>query len=471
MPRPNILLFTTDQHNAEIMGCAGNPVVQTPHLDELAANGVLFTNAFTPHPVCTPARTSLFTGQYARRHGAPNNINLRSDVAPPRPQNQLPAEAVAFPAVLARHGYRTSLFGKLHTEQAGGKDFGLQLMRLAEGKGQFIRYGAPPDDYRQYLKAKGYDDAAGRTWELPTYAGDGWVTSPLREEDYIDTWTATEAVKHLEQVEEPFFSWVSFSGPHTPWDPPEPYASMYAPEDVRFPARRPGELEEKHPHWVESLARTIPATPPTSTGASLPVGLKQAYDRFSNDQVRAMIAAYYAEISLIDAQVGRLLATLKRRGLYGNTLVIFTADHGDYLGNNWAFFKYGAPYDSLARIPLVMSGPGFACHGGRHDELVSLVDLAPTMLTAAGVQSVDPFDGRPLQPLVAGDCRDWRGDIPVFAGNVNGLMTPEWRYLRWHDGFEELYDRLADPHDLHNLAGRPEQRQVCAEMATLLARA
>ncbi|HJN14153.1 MAG TPA: sulfatase-like hydrolase/transferase, partial [Armatimonadota bacterium] len=177
MPRPNVLLITTDQHNAQIMGCAGNPAVRTPNLDALAARGVIFDAAYTPHPVCTPARTSIFTGQYAARHGVGYNMNLRINEADPSHMTGLSADATAFPEVLAGAGYDTSLFGKLHAKQAGGKNFGLRHTRLAEGKGQFVEHGSGPDDYRQYLRGKGYGDEAWRTWEMPKYAERGHVTS------------------------------------------------------------------------------------------------------------------------------------------------------------------------------------------------------------------------------------------------------------------------------------------------------
>ena len=463
VPAPNILLITTDQHNAEIMGCAGNAVVRTPHLDRLAREGVLFDQAFTPHPVCTPARTTIFTGQIPRRHGVPYNINLREDRADPPHFTGLAEDAVAFPEILARNGYRTALFGKLHTKQAGSRTFGLQTTRLAEGKGQFVEFGSGVDDYRRYLRTRGHDDSTWRTWQLPGYRERGWVTSPLPESDYIDTWTGTEAIRFLEAAESPFFAWVSFSGPHTPWDPPHPYDSMYDPAEIPMPARRAGELEEKNPAWVEHLAKTIPATPPTSQDRKLPGGIANAYRRFSERQVREMLAAYYGQITLIDAQVGRILETLDARGLTEDTVVLFTADHGDYLGNNWAFFKYGAQYDSLVRVPFIVSWPGRCEPGRRRDELVSLEDIAPTLLEAAGLEPAGPVDGVTLGPLLRRGERRWRDQL-VWHTHCRCVMTREWKLIRWPNGFEELYDREADPHDLHNLAARPEYDAVSREL-------
>lgn len=463
MARPNLLLITTDQHNAEIMGCAGNPVVQTPHLDRLAAEGVVFDAAYTPCPYCTPARTSIFTGLYGRHHGFMHNINLREDRPDPADWTGLPAETPTFPALLAEQGYATALFGKLHTEQAGGGRFGLQTVRLAEGKGQFVPYGSGPDDYRQYLRARGYPDAAWRTWEHPQYRAEGHVTSLLPVEDYIDTWTATEALAYLQEVETPFCAWVSFSGPHTPWDPPEPYASMYDPADIPLPVRREGELEEKHPRWVDRLAQTMPAIPPRSTDPDAPGGLDRAYGRLAESELRAMLAAYYGQISLIDAQVGRLMAFLDAAGLRETTVVLFTADHGDYLGNNWAFYKYGAPYDSLARVPFIARWPGVWAGGGRVDTPVSLIDVAPTFLDLVPGVDRPAMDGRSLAPLLAKDGRQDDGgldrdEVFVETGQLAAVVTSAWVYIRWQDGFEELYDRQADPHNLYNLAASAASR-------------
>ena len=467
MPSPNVLLITTDQHNAEILGCAGNPTIQTPNLDRLAARGVLCRNAFTPHPVCTPARTTILTGQDSRRHGVPYNLNLRADIPAPAHHTGLRADATAFPNVLRQHGYHTSLFGKLHTKQAGDRNFGLQTTRLAEGKCHFVGHGAPPDDYRRFLSDHGYAAADWQLWRHPDYQRDGFMTSLIPDEHYIDTWTADEALTHLAEVEGPFCCWVSFSTPHNSWDPPAPYDQLYRPDAVRFPSRRVGELEEKHPNWVDQLARTVPPGPYTSCDPDLPGGLQNAYHRRTDDQTRALLAAYYGQIAHLDGQVGRLLDYLDETGQTDNTLVVFTADHGDQLGNNWAFYKYGVSYDSLARVPMLVSWPGRLPQDEVCEALCSLADLAPTFLDAAGVTPVDPFDGSSLLPLLEHRADSWREALLLAPDSRTPcVVTERWRYLRWHDGFEELYDRHADPHDLHNLAG-PQTAAVLRELILL----
>ena len=238
MARPNILLITTDQHNADHLGCAGNPVVRTPHIDALAREGAFCSQAFTPLPICTPARTSLFTGLYVKSHGVYHNVNMHYQPGKPA----LPSERVAFPEVLADAGYDTSLLGKLHARHEGGKCFGLGTTRLVEGKCHFVSSPDEEDEYRKYLREKGYPADIWKVWDNdPTYAVNGHATSPLPEEDYVDTFIANMAVEHLGQVPQPFFSWVSLCTPHNPWDPPEPYASMYDPADIPMPHRKVGE--------------------------------------------------------------------------------------------------------------------------------------------------------------------------------------------------------------------------------------
>jgi uncharacterized sulfatase len=236
---------------------------------------------------------------------------------------------------------------------------------------------------------------------------------------------------------------------------------MYDPREIPFPARRRGELEEKHPDWVTKVAQTVPAIPRRSSDPAAPGGIERAYNRFPDDQVRAMLAAYYGQISHVDAQVGRILTFLDERDLSENTLILFTADHGDYLGNNWAFFKYGAFYDSLARVPFIVRWPGRVAGGERCRKLVSLIDLAPTFLQAAGVQAAGRMDGWSLLPLLADRSRAWRDELLLDAGVVRALVTPMWVYMRWNDGFEELYNRTRDPHDLYNLACRPGYGDLC----------
>ena len=468
MKQPNILLITSDQQHPDTLGCVGNPIIRTPHIDALAAEGTIFSQAFTTLPLCTPARTSIFTGLFAKHHGVRHNVNMAWKPGPPA----LPPERVAFPELLAKAGYPTAFFGKLHARHEGGKNFGLQIMRLAEGKGHFVGSPQDEDEYRRALRQRGYPPDISRTWELPAYTRDGYVTSPLPEKDYIDTFICDMALEHLSRAQGPFFCWVSFCTPHTALDPPQPYDTMYDPALMPPPHRRLGELEEKPRQWVDQLARTIHALPFTSTDPKLPGGIENAYRRFPIEKTQRMRAAYYGEVSHLDAQVGRLVQALKQKALYDNTLILFTSDHGDYCGDHWAFYKYGGLYDSLIRVPFVVRFlPG---QGGRKrvDALVSLADVMPTLLEAAGVPCPDDLDGRSLRPLIAGHaCPEpaernggWRQQLLIECGPTNALVTPDWKLVRWRDGTEELYDRVNDPHDLFNVAGKSSLADIQREL-------
>lgn len=467
--RPNVVLITSDQHNAEILGCAGNPVVRTPNLDALAREGVLFPQAFTSFPICTPARTTIFTGLYARRHGVRHNVNMNYQPGPPA----LPAERKAFPETLREAGYDTSFFGKLHTRHEGGRNFGLSVTRLVEGKCHFVGSPHEMDEYRRHLLARGYPPDIWKVWENdPRYARDGYVTSPLPDRDYVDTFIADMALEYLAKAQRPLFTWVSFCTPHNPWDPPQPYDAMYDPAQIPMPHRRRGELEEKPPQWVDRVAQTIPALASTSLDRALPVGTENAYKRFPEEKTRRMLAAYYGQVSHLDAQVGRLMGALKARGMYEDTVILFTADHGDYCGNNWAFYKYEGLYDSLIRVPMIVRWPG-AGSGRVAQGLASLVDIMPTILDAAGAlapgaQCPAGLDGRSLRPLMEGECADWREDLVVESGGTRALLTPEWKLVRWNNGTEELYDRRRDPHDLANLGKDPALESVRARLRARL---
>lgn len=461
MDKPNVLLITTDQHNAEILGCMGNPVVHTPNIDNLASRGAIFTQAFTPFPVCTPARTSIFTGLFAKNHGVRHNINMNYKPG----AYALPPERITFPEILAENGYQTSFFGKLHTRHEGGKNFGIQTARLVEGKGHFVGSPEEKDEYRRYLLEKGYPEDIWKVWENdPTYALNGYVTSPLPDEDYIDKFIGDIALEYLERVQSPFFTWVSFCTPHNSWDPPALYDIMYDPADIPMPHRKTGELEKKHPSWVDQVARTIPPLPATSIDKSLPGGIENAYRRFPEEKTRRMLAAYYGEISHVDTQIGRVIETLERRGLMDNTLVIFTADHGDYLGNNWAFYKYGALYDSLIRVPFICCWPVNLPESREFNELISLVDIMPTILDACGIAVPEELDGCSLLPLIKVEIDDWRDKLLVESGSTTAILTSDWKLFQWRDGIEELYNRRQDPHDMENLGDDPQMKRLRSKL-------
>ena len=259
MPRPSILLISSDQHNAEILGCMGNPVVCTPHIDRLAAEGTVFDSALTPLPLCTPARTSIFTGLTCKSHTVYHNINM--GYKPGKPC--LPPEFAAFPERLAEAGYDTAFFGKLHTRHECGRNFGLRTARLVEGKCHFVPSPDDQDEYRRYLADRGYPPDVWKVWENdPSYAVNNYATSPLPNADYIDTFIADMAIDYLRGVEAPFFAWGSFCTPHNPWDPPRAATTRCTtPPTSRCPTATPASSRPSTPAGSIGWPRPSPRSP------------------------------------------------------------------------------------------------------------------------------------------------------------------------------------------------------------------
>jgi len=475
--RPNILLITADQHNTDVLGCYGNPVVRTPHIDSLAEAGVRFDLAFTPFAVCTPARTSIMTGQWAHHHGMTYNVNMGREVPP------LSGDALVITALLKEAGYSTALIGKRHMEMEGAPNMYFDYQLLVEGKGQFTPHHEP-DAYRRYLYQKGYDDE-WKTWETVQYQRDFWVTSPFPEEDYIDTFIGRQAVAYLRgELREPFFLWLSFCSPHNTWDPPVPYDTLYDPATIPLPRRKLGELEGK-PAVQEKWARSVFPIGPGNTPELGPAGLSPSspgwgvftapddpYTRISDERLRGMLAAYYATVTLVDKQIGIVLDTLEALGIRDNTLIIYASDHGDYLGNNWLFYKQGGfLYDSLVRVPLVCSWPDQVPEGVVSESLVSLIDLTATFARLADIPRPETFDGRDLfEGAMQGD-RGFREAIFSERGNSAMIRTHEWKLVRYTNTEEaELYNLVEDPGEHENLYGRPGLEDITARLSQQLAR-
>lgn len=442
MKRPNILLITADEMRYDCMGCAGHPHVRTPNIDRIAARGTRFTNAYTPFTVCAPARYSLMSGMYAFAHGATGN------------KAYLPEQQPTLPGQLQAAGYRTAAMGKMHFWPVY-RSLGFERMRLAEQNGP----GWKIDDYHsEYLAAKGLVDQ----WDLwdqqmpyrdqapPEY----WKTfgaraSELAEEDYHTTWITDETIRYIEEDDDrPFFIWTSYIKPHHPFDPPRPWDEMYNPAELD-PLDDPLCLEK--PLF-------------TAGGRDPRIGFFDLR-HLTDEKYRQVAALYYATISHIDHHVGRLLDTLATRGELDNTIVIFTSDHGDYMGHYGLIIKVpNLPYDSLGKIPLVMAGPGIR-EGQASDALVSLIDLMPTTLPLCGVETPSCVQGADLAAVLSGQRPGVRDVIFFESTEAKAVRTERYKYL-YNRRYEihELYDVLEDPLERVNLAERPEMQGVIREM-------
>lgn len=431
--RPHILFITADQLRWDCLGCAGHPVVQTPHIDRLAHSGIAFTSAYVPATLCVPSRQSILSGMYPSAHGARGN------------RSALPETTPMLPALLRQAGYHTAAFGKMHFRPTYAR-YGFDLMQLAEQDGE----GRLDDDYHsRYLAGLGLED----TWDLidqvKSYRdhapADYWQTygaqvSSLPDEHYHTTWIADRAIDYLSEAaasDTPFFAWLSFIKPHHPFDPPAPYDRLYDPAAVTLPEPRDG--------WEGK---------PLLTAFGDPRAGYFDVRAMTEAQLRRVAALYYGLITHLDHHIGRVLAALAAHGLAERTLVIFASDHGDYLGQYGLFLKHpNVPYDALAKVPFIFAGAGVNGAGRLYDAPVSLLDLLPTLVDLAGAGLPPFYQGMSLAPLLD-DAEARLHSRPVFCeteGDIKMVRTERYKYL-YGGGIEELYDLDTDPLETQSIA-------------------
>ncbi len=435
--RPNILFLMSDQHRADCIGADGRiPAIHTPNLDRIAREGALFSSAYSCTPTCTPARAALLTGMSPWRNGM-----LGYGKVP----EHYPVE---MPQLLRDAGYQTLGIGKMHWSP----------QRTLHGFHQTIldessREETPEfrSDYRAWFNSQAPHlqfDATGIGWN--DYRSKSYV---LPEELHPTRWTADVAVRYLEgyQQPEPFFLKVSFSRPHSPYDPPKRWMDHYASADIPRPFVG---------DWAD---RYRPRNGPQNSIWHGDMGW---------EQVRASRQGYYGSVSFLDEQIGRILDTLEKRDMLDNTLIIFTADHGDMTGDHHLWRKSYA-YESSARIPMLVRWPAAltAPRGQRLAQPAELRDVLPTMLDAAGLPIPEACDGMSLLRPIRGETQGWREWIDLehdicYHESVHwtGLANASWKYI-YHaqEGSEQLFHLAEDPGELHNLAGVSPHEKTLAE--------
>ena len=442
----NTLLLITDQQRADSLGCYGNPLCRTPNADRLAAQGVRFDCAFTPTSICTAARGSLLTGVMPHKHKL--LANFERNVGYP---TELPDGTIPFSRYLRQAGCNAGTVGKWHIGVERGPDY-YEFDGL-----HYPGWGAPVNhpDYERYLDERGLppfrtrEPVRGRFPNgQPSNITAGRYEGPV--EGAYPYFLAERTIAMLRRYAEdgkPFFLACQWFGPHLPYYLPDAYYDLYDPADVPLP---PGMAEtfRNKPRVHEHYAR------------------HWAFDSFTPDEWRKIIAVYWGYVTLIDEQMRRVLAELDARGLTDDTAVFFTSDHGAFVGSHKMQDKGPAMYDDTYRVPLIASLPGGLQHAV-DDHFVSLVDLPATFLDIAGAPVPDYFDGRSIAPLLRGeDVSDWRQYI-VAEFHGHHFPYPQ-RMIRTHThklvvnppDIDELYDLAQDPYELVNQIDNPAYADV-----------
>jgi arylsulfatase A-like enzyme len=480
--RPNILIIMTDQQKATASHLYGNPFCRTPGLERLADSGVLFRHAFTPHPLCVPARISFWTGRYPHAHGGRRNETL------------MPADAVHAAQLWHELGYHVGLIGKNHCFQRA------EDLKLFGTWCEISHGGLPKDgavrgmdwyrprtgiDAAHAMRSQLNDPPAGPNVNVVRNEKFAYAVTDHPLEDYSTGLIAGQTVRFLEQNgHEPFALWVSFPDPHEPWVVSQEYVNRVPPEQVELP---PWSADEFEPGVAPERNRILHRM----------LGI----EHLPREEVLGLLSVYYGMVQAIDDGVTQILDALESCGLREDTIVIFCSDHGDFMGEHMMQCKGGAFYDCLTRVPLIVSWPGMIRQGATCESMVNLIDVVPTILRLQGAAIPETMQGVPLPIATTGPEREAAfseygaggppftlrelEELPLPHGRNTLIQTLRWREAegrrkmvrtqRWkyvHDpmgDLDELYDLEADPWELSNLAHDPNMADVLHDLRLRLA--
>ena len=494
--RPNFLFIITDQQRADWLGCTGHPVLKTPNIDRIAANGSIFDRCYVANPVCMPNRAALMTG----RHSSVNGVRQNG--------NPLPYFMTTFTEVLAEGGYDCALFGKAHLQTF--TEIPAPIGRNPAGFGRLanaVDIGADEHYVSESIagwKARG-PEVVRRPYygfhqaDLVTFHGDmtggaheHWLRSQLPDLDavrgpanqyehdfscpqavrtrlpedlYSTSYVKMRALEYLRDPargERPFFSFVSFPDPHHPFSPPGRYWDLYRPEDMVLPPNIG--VHSDPPPSLEWIHRQDVVTGPESM---MPQTFVTGAMSLNERQLREAMALTCGMTAMIDDAVGEILDALVETGHANDTVVVFTSDHGDYMGDHGMILKGGPHYQSLIRVPLLVADPR-RTQPARVDALTSTLDFAPTILAMAGLPLFADIQGRDITPLLDGGgerresllIEEDSYEVGLFGlegqYRARTLQTGRHRLTVYHgQTWGELYDLREDPHETVNLWDDP----------------
>ena len=460
--RPNILIITTDQQRTDSLSCYGSTFTDTPHLDRLASEGMCLERAYCTNPVCTPARASIFTGKYVSRHGA-WNVGMN-----------VPEDEPMISHHLGDVGYRTHYIGKAHFQPFGaspehsmetrsntdrypefrGPYYGFETVELALGHatygvaghyGEWVKSQVSEEEYASYSKARrlsqtGFGGGA-HDWDIP-----------LKYHNSV--WTADRTIDFLtnHDTQQPFLLAVGFQDPHHPHCVPTEFEDRVNPDEVLLPDYVERELEDKPPHFIAARCGELSKLETRGKFAMAGQGGGADFRKVSDEDAKLGRAYYYNMVKIIDQQMGRIMACLDEQGLHENTLVLFTTDHGELLGDHGLWMKGPFHYEQLVCVPTLVRYPTAIPPGQRSEALFSHVDIVPTVLAAAGLPISDAIDGVDAMPMLSGEQVSVRDSLLIeCVDDPQGLrlktIVTDNRKLTWYCGHPsgELYDLESDP--------------------------
>jgi arylsulfatase len=426
--KPNIILIMTDQHRGDAIGCRGNSIIKTPNIDSIALNGVVFENAYTSTPSCTPARAGLLTGMAPWNHGMLGYGKVAKHYK------------YEMPRILRENGYYTFGIGKMHWHPQRNLHGFHGTLLDESGRVESVGFIS---DYRKWFKEVAPDkdpDATGISWNdniCANYA--------LDEKLHPTTWTGNQAVKKIQEHANsrtgiPLYLKVSFARPHSPYDAPSRFVEMYNWEDMPDPYI--GE-------WVGSFKNYKHKKDP-------------AFGDYGIEHAKKARRHYYANVTFIDEQIGKIIDVLKQNEMYDNSILIFTADHGDMLGDHYHWRKTYA-FEGSSNIPMIMKWPknlkSIIKKGSKINNIVELRDILPTFLDLIDIEIPTDMDGDSMLKLIREEDPIWREYIDLehrttydWHNYWMALTDGKIKYIFFRStGEEMLFDLESDPNELKNL--------------------
>jgi N-acetylglucosamine-6-sulfatase len=434
--RPNIVLILTDDHRYDAAGFMGHPYLETPNIDRMSRDGVVFANAFVTTSLCSPSRASILTGCHAHRHGVIDNYT------------PVPPTLRSFPESLRKAGYRTAFIGKWHMGETDAPQRGFDRWVSFKGQGSYWADGRGTNRVVPQTSGDGFNVDGRRVPQR------GYITDELT--DYALDWLATLP------EEAPFFLYLAHKAVHSDFVPADRHRGRYADRSIPLPATfadTPANYADK-PMWLKNQRNSRH-------------GVDDAFNLGSFD-LQGYHRRYCETLLAVDESLGRVFQHLERRGALRNTLIVYMGDNGYQFGEHGLIDKRTA-YEVSMRIPLLAHWPEGFPAGRRVEPMVANIDVAPTLLAVAGAEPLEGIDGRDFSPLARGEAVPWREALLYeyfwewnypYTPTLHAVRTERYKYIRAHGlwDLDELYDLRSDPAEAVNLIGRPEHRATIREL-------